>query len=152
MFQWGFGFLLLLGGGVRVFQDRAVSSDKWCWCKYSWCADCNFFLWTSASGWLMHFGQILWMQVVILKSGLQNPQIGLNAISKALSQRGMAKKIQVCSGYLNICVFLFPRENNQCCQNFECLVFCLWIFCRSLERLVCQLLNLLKRGVVLHLI
>ncbi|RZB83226.1 terminal nucleotidyltransferase 4A [Glycine soja] len=35
------------------------------------------------------------VDVVILKSGLQNPQIGLNAISKALSQRGMAKKIQV---------------------------------------------------------
>ncbi|TKY49100.1 Non-canonical poly(A) RNA polymerase PAPD7 [Spatholobus suberectus] len=35
------------------------------------------------------------IDVVILKSGLPNPQIGLNAISKALSQRGMAKKIQV---------------------------------------------------------
>ncbi|KAK7401832.1 hypothetical protein VNO78_13628 [Psophocarpus tetragonolobus] len=35
------------------------------------------------------------VDVVILKSGLPNPQIGLNAISKALSQRGMAKKIQV---------------------------------------------------------
>ncbi|XP_027341411.1 non-canonical poly(A) RNA polymerase PAPD5 isoform X3 [Abrus precatorius] len=35
------------------------------------------------------------IDVVILKSGLPNPQIGLNAISRALSQRGMAKKIQV---------------------------------------------------------
>ncbi|KAL2331438.1 hypothetical protein Fmac_019019 [Flemingia macrophylla] len=35
------------------------------------------------------------IDVVILKAGLPNPQMGLNAISKALSQRGMAKKIQV---------------------------------------------------------
>ncbi|KAI5411896.1 uncharacterized protein LOC127086340 [Lathyrus oleraceus] len=35
------------------------------------------------------------IDVVILKSGLPNPQIGLNAISKSLSQRSMAKKIQV---------------------------------------------------------
>ncbi|KAK8469422.1 hypothetical protein PHAVU_005G070800 [Phaseolus vulgaris] len=35
------------------------------------------------------------IDVVILKSGLPNPQIGLNAISKALSQRSMAKRIQV---------------------------------------------------------
>ncbi|KAK7335181.1 hypothetical protein VNO80_26957 [Phaseolus coccineus] len=35
------------------------------------------------------------IDVVILKSGLPNPQIGLNAISKALSQRNMAKRIQV---------------------------------------------------------
>ncbi|RDX92065.1 Non-canonical poly(A) RNA polymerase PAPD5, partial [Mucuna pruriens] len=35
------------------------------------------------------------IDVVILKSGLPSPQIGLNAISKALSQRSMAKKIQV---------------------------------------------------------
>ncbi|KAK7272528.1 hypothetical protein RJT34_29184 [Clitoria ternatea] len=35
------------------------------------------------------------VDVVILKSGLPNPQMGLNAISRALSQRSMAKKIQV---------------------------------------------------------
>ncbi|MED6109833.1 hypothetical protein PIB30_037222 [Stylosanthes scabra] len=35
------------------------------------------------------------IDVVILKSGLPKPQIGLNALSRALSQRGMAKKIQV---------------------------------------------------------
>ncbi|XP_061365881.1 uncharacterized protein LOC133309161 isoform X2 [Gastrolobium bilobum] len=35
------------------------------------------------------------IDVVILRTGLPNPQIGLNAISRALSQRGMAKKIQV---------------------------------------------------------
>ncbi|KAK2369504.1 Nucleotidyltransferase family protein [Trifolium repens] len=35
------------------------------------------------------------IDVVILKSGLPNPQIGLNAISRSLSQRSMAKKIQV---------------------------------------------------------
>ncbi|PNX59277.1 PAP-associated domain-containing protein 5-like, partial [Trifolium pratense] len=32
---------------------------------------------------------------VILKSGLLNSQIGLNAISRSLSQRNIAKKIQV---------------------------------------------------------
>ncbi|XP_015936717.1 uncharacterized protein LOC107462614 [Arachis duranensis] len=35
------------------------------------------------------------IDVVILKSGLPNPQLGLNALSRALSQRSMAKKIQV---------------------------------------------------------
>lgn len=53
---------------------------------------------------------MLWPQVVILKSGLPNPQIGLNAISKSLSQRSMAKKIQVWSGYSNITVFV-PIKN-----------------------------------------
>ncbi|OIW11533.1 hypothetical protein TanjilG_26899 [Lupinus angustifolius] len=35
------------------------------------------------------------IDVVILKAGLPNPQMGLNALSRALSQRGIAKKIQV---------------------------------------------------------
>lgn len=35
------------------------------------------------------------IDVVILGSGLKSPQIGLNALSRALSQKGVAKKIQV---------------------------------------------------------
>lgn len=35
------------------------------------------------------------IDVVILDSGLKSPQIGLNALSRALSQKGVAKKIQV---------------------------------------------------------
>ncbi|CAK7327636.1 unnamed protein product [Dovyalis caffra] len=35
------------------------------------------------------------IDVVILGSGIKNPQIGLNALSRALSQKGVAKKIQV---------------------------------------------------------
>ncbi|XP_011004630.1 PREDICTED: non-canonical poly(A) RNA polymerase PAPD7 isoform X2 [Populus euphratica] len=35
------------------------------------------------------------IDVVILDSGLKSPQIGLNALSRALSQKGIAKKIQV---------------------------------------------------------
>lgn len=37
---------------------------------------------------------ITW-QVVILGSNVRTPQIGLQALSRALSQRGIAKKIQV---------------------------------------------------------
>ncbi|KAI9071575.1 hypothetical protein K1719_046470 [Acacia pycnantha] len=35
------------------------------------------------------------VDVVILKTGLPSPQLGLNALSRALSQRGMAKNIMV---------------------------------------------------------
>ncbi|KAK7244308.1 hypothetical protein RIF29_39128 [Crotalaria pallida] len=35
------------------------------------------------------------IDVVILGAGLPNPQMGLNALSRALSQKGIAKKIQV---------------------------------------------------------
>ncbi|EEF38121.1 nucleic acid binding protein, putative [Ricinus communis] len=35
------------------------------------------------------------IDVVIFRSGIKNPQIGLQALSRALSQKGIAKKIQV---------------------------------------------------------
>jgi len=35
------------------------------------------------------------MKVVILESGLTNPQLGLRALSRALSQRGIAKNLLV---------------------------------------------------------
>uniref|UniRef100_A0A2P2KLC4 Poly(A) RNA polymerase mitochondrial-like central palm domain-containing protein n=1 Tax=Rhizophora mucronata TaxID=61149 RepID=A0A2P2KLC4_RHIMU len=36
------------------------------------------------------------IDVVILSSGIKNPQTGLQALGRALSQKGIAKKIQVC--------------------------------------------------------
>lgn len=48
------------------------------------------------------------IDVVILGSGLKSPQIGLNALSRALSQKGVAKKIQVC---------LHQQLEYYCCQK-----------------------------------
>lgn len=42
----------------------------------------------------------LYIKVVILESGLTNPQLGLRALSKALSQKGIAKNISVCFDFL----------------------------------------------------
>lgn len=49
-------------------------------------------------------------------------------------------------------ISVFALQRKSVLQNFKYLVFSLWIFCRSLERLVCQLLNLWKKRVVLTLI
>ncbi|CAJ2668610.1 unnamed protein product [Trifolium pratense] len=51
------------------------------------------------------------MDVVILKSGLPNPQIGLIAISRSLSQRNMAKKIQVI-GKPRVPIFKFVEKKS----------------------------------------
>ncbi|CAL5340888.1 unnamed protein product [Camellia sinensis] len=48
--------------------------------------------------WSFHYGQCVdfWIvEVVILGSDIKTPQIGLQALARALSQRGIAKKIQV---------------------------------------------------------
>ncbi|KAG8474543.1 hypothetical protein CXB51_031349 [Gossypium anomalum] len=65
------------------------------------------------------------IDVVILESGIKNPQTGLYALSRALSQRGIAKKMQetvlkwpqlrpLC---LILKVFLQQRDLNEVCSG-----------------------------------
>ncbi|KEH38740.1 nucleotidyltransferase family protein [Medicago truncatula] len=56
------------------------------------------------------------IDVVILKSGLPKPQIGLNAISRSLSQRSMAKKIQVI-GKARVPIIKFVERKS--CLSFD---------------------------------
>lgn len=46
------------------------------------------------------------LQVVIVGSGIQSPQLGLYALSRALSQKGIAKKIQVSNSEMEIAICL----------------------------------------------
>ncbi|PNX86493.1 PAP-associated domain-containing protein 5-like, partial [Trifolium pratense] len=54
--------------------------------------------------------------VMILKSGLPNPQIALNAFSRSLSQRSKAKKIQVIG---KACVPIIKFVEKKSCCSFD---------------------------------
>lgn len=48
--------------------------------------------------------------MVILESGLTNPQLGLRALSRALSQRGIAKNIVVFSSFFYLMGNILERS------------------------------------------
>lgn len=56
-------------------------------------SDNSYFILTVILFFFSTFG--LYIKVVILESGITNPQLGLKALSRALSQRGIAKNILV---------------------------------------------------------
>ncbi|KAL8167323.1 hypothetical protein V2J09_008822 [Rumex salicifolius] len=57
------------------------------------------------------------IDVVILGSNIRTPQMGLQALSRALSQRGIAKKIQVI-GKARVPIIKFVEKNSE--LSFDC--------------------------------